>query len=1266
MTTGTETFSVLQNALNAVIDSAEFRRVCEEIKRGARVVSISGLVAGPARALALSALQRETGKRFAVVVPAQRDLEDWERDINFWYCALRGVTECADAVAVLPASESDPYAGGSPHTETLEKRALALWRLARRQQSRPGVSPAKDHPRAAQAADFVLLTSRALARRTVPPAEILKAGAVLRRDEDHSPEELVEKLIAGGYVREDPIGAIGEFSMRGGILDVWPPGRSAPARVEFFGDTVDSIREFDQETQLSTVQLAEIEIPPMRELAVTARDFREWAARARQRWRDERFARSLRDRTVFGDEGEDFPGWEWLISLVLERSAGVFEYLKDAVLIVDEPVAVENYLASAFQTLEERYTETDTADDLGLAPHELYLTPEELRSGIDAMQRVEMRALGRTAAKMDQEIALDAEQPKVSLGKERQQRKPLFLFPAPGLEAGLVPPGRTSASSKRTHQPSTEVEWKAQSVMRYHGRLPDLASDLISRHTKGKGTTVFVMPSSGVAERVAEILREYEVNVRLTSFVDNADYSDSSDAIVTAGKLSGGFELPSARLVVHVEGDLFDEAAEPALERRSTAIKREKKRRARGAAFLSDFRDLKVGDYVVHIDHGIARFGGLVTLDLGPTQSSASGLASAARGEFMLLYYAEESKLYVPVERLDLVQRYSSAEGHQPALDRLGGIGWQKTKAKAKRAMRDMADELLRLYAERKLVEGYAFPQDAPWQREFEEGFEYTLTPDQETAIEDVKHDMETPTPMDRLLCGDVGYGKTEVAMRAAFKAVMDGKQAAILTPTTVLAYQHFDTFRQRFAPFPVKVELLSRFRSTKEQKAVVKSVEAGEVDVVIGTHRILSKDVGFRDLGLVVVDEEQRFGVAHKERLKQLKKRVDVLTLSATPIPRTLNMSLSGLRDMSLIETPPSDRLAIQTQVVQSSDAVIKSAIELELSRGGQVFFIHNRVESIETIAALVKRLVPQARMAVGHGQMNEKEMERVMLDFIGYKYDVLVATTIIENGIDIPRANTIIINRADNYGLSQLYQLRGRVGRSSRRAYAYLLIPTEQELSPIARRRLAAIREFSDLGAGFRIAALDLELRGAGNLLGGQQSGHMDALGFDLYTQMLERTVGELRGEQVEDEPTVSINLGVDVAIPESFIADMGQRLRTYKRVSSARDEEVLAAIRAETEDRYGRIPEPVEDLFNYARLRQAAELVGVISIDRTREGIAIKLAEKARVAPEKLMELIQVREGASFSPSGVLRLELNEEERDHALAVARRVLLQIRADG
>jgi len=1266
VTTATTSSSVLDAALGDLANSPEFKTALEQIRGGARVISISGLVAAPGRALVLAALQRETGKQFALVVPAQRDLENWQRDIEFWYCALRGVTQCEDSVAILPASESDPYAGGSPHAETLERRALALWRLARTQPH------------------FVLLTSRAMARRMVAPDTVVKAGAIVRRDEDVAPEELVDKLIASGYVREDPVAAVGEVSMRGGILDVWPPGRDAPVRIEFFGDTVDSIREFDPETQLSTTQLQHVEIAPMRELIVRAPDFREWASHARMRWRDERFTRSLRDRTVYADEGESFPGWEWLISLGRENKSCAFDYLKDAVLVIDEPVAVESFLSAAFQTLADRFAENDAADDLGLRPEELYLTAEELRAQIDSLQRMEFRALGRTTAKLDQDLALDAEAPKISVGKERAPKRPLFLFPhvsefplprerggdgggvatPTNLSASATPPAERGTNAGRMPAFPTEIDWKTQSVMRYHGRLPDLARDVIDRHANSATRTLFVMPSRGVAERVTEILREYEVKAVLTAF-DDVSESAEVDAVVTFGKLSGGFEFPSGRLMVHVEADLFDEAAEPAIERRSAAIKREKKRRARAAAFLSDFRDLKVGDYVVHIDHGIARFGGLVTLDLGPSQPTGA-VAAPKRGEFMLLYYADEAKLYVPVERLDLAQRYSSAEGHQPTLDKLGGLGWQKTKAKAKRAMRDMADELLRLYAERKLVQGHAFPPDAPWQREFEEGFEYTLTPDQETAIEDVKNDMETPTPMDRLLCGDVGYGKTEVAMRAAFKAVMDGKQTAVLTPTTVLAYQHFETFRQRFAAFPVKVDLLSRFRSSKEQKEVVKRVEGGEVDVVIGTHRMLSRDVSFKDLGLVVVDEEQRFGVAHKERLKQLKKRVDVLTLSATPIPRTLNMSLSGVRDMSLIETPPSDRLAIQTQVVQSSDAVIKSAIELELSRGGQIFFIHNRVESIETIAALVQRLVPQARIAVGHGKMNEKQMERVMLDFIDYKYDVLVATTIIENGIDIPRANTIIINRADTYGLSQLYQLRGRVGRSNRRAYAYLLIPAEQELSPIARRRLAAIREFSELGAGFRIAALDLELRGAGNLLGGEQSGHMDALGFDLYTQMLERTVSELRGEQVEDETSVTINLGVDVAIPETYISDMGQRLRTYKRVSSARDEDALAAIRTETEDRYGRIPESVDELFAYARLRQTAEDVGVISIDRAPGGIAIKLSEKARVAPEKLMEMVGVREGATFTPSGVLRLELSEDERDEVLAVARRVLLQIRSDG
>ncbi|MEA3011687.1 MAG: hypothetical protein QOD42_232 [Sphingomonadales bacterium] len=1210
---------VLRGVLRRVVEGAEFRRLASEVASGARVVSVAGLTSAPARALALAALQRETARRFAVLVAANRDMETWERDLSFWCGALQtGAGDC-EAVLALPASEGDPYAGASPHAETLERRALSLWNLAR------------DRGR------FVLLSSRALARRTVAPAQLLQAGAALKRDEDFPPEDLVEVLLASGYVREDPVGAVGEFSMRGGILDVWSPGEPAPVRVEFFGDTVDSIRRFNAETQLSIGQLQSTEVVPMRELAVGRDDFRLWAEFARDRWGDETHARALKDRTVHADEGETFPGWEWLASLVLKSDASVFDYLRDAVLVVDEPASVEQYLANSFEAVAARHAENDAAGEIGLRPEELYLTAEELRRGLGGVTRVDFRALGLAASATDERFAGEAEQPVARVGRGRKAPQPLFLFPAV--------------------ERAPEVEWRSLPSKRYHGRIPELAADVRRARADDGALTLFAMPSAGVAERVGDMLSDYNVASRVALAGEGGADAEEFAAVVTAGRLSGGFELPGAALVVHVETDLFDEASGAAVEHRppgagaaTTASARGKK--SKTAAFLSDFRDLKVGDYVVHIDHGVARFGGLQSLELG-----------GRRGEFMLLYYAEDAKLYAPVERLDLVQRYSSAEGHEPTLDRLGGLGWQKTKAKAKRAMRDMADELLKLYAERKLVTGYAFSGDSPWQREFEDAFEYVPTADQETAIEDVKRDMEGQTPMDRLLCGDVGYGKTEVAMRAAFKAVMDSKQVAVLAPTTVLAYQHFETFRARFTAFPVTTELISRFRSTKEQKEIVKRVEAGDVDVIIGTHRILSKDIAFRDLGLVVVDEEQRFGVAHKERLKQLKKRVDVLTLSATPIPRTLNMSLMGLRDMSVIETPPRDRLAIQTQVVQFSESVIKSAVELELGRGGQIFFIHNRVETIDTVAALVKRLAPRARVTVAHGQMNEKEMEQVMLDFVDFKADVLVATTIIENGIDIPRANTIIINRADNYGLSQLYQLRGRVGRSNRRAYAYLLIPSEAELTAISRRRLAAIREFSDLGAGFRVAALDLELRGAGNLLGGQQSGHMDALGFDLYTQMLERTVAELRGEQVEDETSVSINLGVDVSIPEDYVGDMGQRLRTYKRIASARDDEALDVIRRETEDRYGRPPESVERLFEYARLRRAAEETGVVSVDRTPTGLAFKLKETARVSPEKLLALVGSGQGASFSPSGVLKVEAAGAG---LIEKARAVLLEIRAGG
>jgi transcription-repair coupling factor (superfamily II helicase) len=1194
--------------------SEEFNRLAAELDRGLRAIIISGL-AGSARALVLTALEKRINRRIVFVTGSNREVEEFQPDVEFFYCALNGVDTCASSVLAIPALETDPYDGTSPHAEVLEQRALALHR-------------------AAQGEARILLTSlAALAERTVAPDRLRSSSVTMRIGDDMPPELIVDLLIASGYVRQEPVGAVGEFSLRGGILDIFSPAHDAPHRIEFFGDTVDSIREFDADTQRSITRVSESRIVPMRELAVRREEFIEWADRARQRWTDERFRRDLRVRLAHAERGEPFAGWEYLLPLTRPLDHSAFDYFKDAVLVIDEPVDIEKRAAELYNYLSERYAQADDAGELALEPEKLFLTAEQLRARFLAATRVELRLLGRAAASTDEQFRIDSLTiPSAQIVPPRPTNSSLFLF--------------------TLSETTPDIQFISQSPRRYHGRVQDLARDLQAKTGASRQAQLFAMPSLGLAERVREMLAEYEVTAELLPSLNPSARSAGGHAgiatghMVTVGKIANGFTLPVANLSLLIESDLFGDV-ERAERQRTTATRARKQRKV--SAFLSDLGDLKVGDYVVHIDHGIGQFQGLmqITTAGGPTGNVAAGLERAASGvrEFMLLTYAEGARLYVPVERLDLVQRYSAGEGHKPQLDRLGGVGWQKAKARARRAMRDMAEELLKLYAERKLIGGHAYGTDTPWQQEFEDAFEYQLTPDQEAAIEDVKTGMQQAEPMDRLVVGDVGYGKTEVAMRAAFKAVMEGKQVAVLAPTTVLTFQHFKTFQNRFGAFPVRIEMLSRFRTAKEQKEVVKALEAGAVDIVIGTHRLLSKDIKFKDLGLLVVDEEQRFGVAHKERIKQMRKKVDVIAMSATPIPRTLNMSLAGLRDMSVIETPPRDRLAIQTHVVQFSEAVMRSAIELELQRGGQVFFVHNRVETIYAIAELVGRLAPQARIGVGHGQLGERELEDVILKFIGHELDVLVSTTIIENGIDIPLANTIIINRADMYGLAQLYQLRGRVGRSNRRAYAYLLIPNEEGLTEIARRRLAAIREFSDLGAGFRIAALDLELRGAGNLLGGQQSGHIDAIGFDLYTQMLERTVRELKGERVEDEVSTAINLGVDIRIPEDFIRDVSQRLRTYKRISSAESEDELADIHAEIADRYGPIPETVESLFEYARLRRAATRLGIISIDREGGRLAVKLSEQAAIDPDNLIALV-AGGGASFTPAGVLKISLAAE--------------------
>jgi transcription-repair coupling factor (superfamily II helicase) len=996
---------------------------------------------------------------------------------------------------------------------------------------------------------------------------------VVRRGETFDRDALLEHLNTVGYEAADVVEMPGQYALRGGILDVYSPEGDRPVRIEFFGDEVESIRKFDPATQRSSHPVDEALLLPLTETPV------------REELLDAIHVRLSGGRIAGNEEGVEqavraggvtvFPGWEFYAP-VAHESRSLFDLLPNATVLTDERDNLIQELDRSWTRIGEAHERSGIGNLV--KPGDLYFPPDEWWPMLAALPGAEFEHLGITRA--DEEKAW--------------------------------------------------VQFTAQPTPRFHGSVPVMLDELKKLMAAGRGV-VFAAPNTGEVERLADIFSEYNVSFRLgsrtrggESYADETAYfsGDGLSTTLVKAYVPEGVIFPDANLAIFGARDLFDES--------EVVFSRPQRHKSKVSAFLSDFRDLQVGDYVVHVEHGIAQYQGLKEINQGDGPA-----------EFMLLEFAEAARLYVPLTRLDLIQKYRSSEGAKPVLSHLGTATWAKTKARVRKAMKDMADELLKLYAQRQMAQGHAFSADTEWMKEFEDAFEFIETEDQAQAISDVKSDMESGRPMDRLLCGDVGYGKTEVAMRAAFKALSDNKQVAVLAPTTVLAFQHFETFKQRFAAFPVTVEMISRFRSPKQQKEILLKAEAGKIDVLIGTHRILSKDLKFSDLGLLIVDEEQRFGVRHKERLKQMRKQVDVLTMSATPIPRTLHMSLVGLRDMSVIETPPKDRMAIQTVVASWDQKLIQSAIEQELEREGQVYFVHNRVDSIWEIAARLQELVPQARILVGHGQMLETELERVMLKFMHHEADILVATTIIENGLDIPLCNTILINRAERLGLSELYQLRGRVGRSDRRAYAYLLLPAEIELTPIARRRLAALKEFSDLGAGFKIAALDLELRGAGNLLGGEQSGHIEAIGFELYTQMLDRAVREMKGEMPEEEIATQLNLGLNIRIPAEYIPEENQRLRMYKRVAGVEREAQLQDVRAELIDRYGEPPAAVGNLLEYADLKLLAVRVGVNTIERKRDQISIKFRQNATIDPERLARFVASQRGAQFTPDGTLKL-------------------------
>jgi transcription-repair coupling factor (superfamily II helicase) len=1091
-----------------------------------------------AKALVAAHVAAELRRPVVVLVTSGARAETLAASLEFFYKALAG--QEATEVAVFPALDAMPWQEVSSHAEILETRAVTLWRYT------------------SGLARVVVAPIAAARMRLADAASYAAQARTLARDEEVSLDEFVAHLRRVGYESHDMVEMPGQFTIRGGIVDVFPAEAERPVRLELFGDSVESLREFDPNTQRSVRPIERVTLPPLLEQPANG-----------SRTSDEKFGGKA----------------------VTPHAHSLFDLREETIVILDEPEAIDEAAKEFFANTEETLQDAGDSAENAIASH-FFTTDWD-------------RQLSRHAR-----LELDR-----------------LLVTREGIEARAM---------------------QTQSTTRYHGNVPAFMAEARERIATGE-RVLLAAGNLGELERFVDLCHEYEVPYRLGELEENvtsARLSEDSSAgsipaiVLARAPFVDGVVFPDSRLTIYGTGDLFETlpAGAPA------------RRRPKTASFFSDFSELKAGDYVVHVDHGIGQFEGLQQIENG-----------GARGEFMRLRYADDAKLYVPLERLDLVQSYRAVEGAKPVLDKLGGTTWTARKARVRKSVEDMADKLLKLYAQRKAGEGFAFSPDGAFQGEFEDAFEFDETPDQAIAITDVKRDMERSQPMDRLLCGDVGYGKTEVAMRAAFKSVVDSKQVVVLAPTTVLAFQHYETFRRRFAAFPVKIDMVSRFRSPRELKDTLAGVEAGKVDIVIGTHRLLSRDVKFHDLGLLVVDEEQRFGVAHKERLKELKHNVDVLTLSATPIPRTLNMSLVGLRDMSVIETPPKDRLAIQTVVAPFSESLVRRAIEEELARDGQVFLVHNRVETIYSIAAMVNQLVPKARVVVGHGQMNEKELESVMLKFVSDQADVLISTTIVENGLDIPRANTILINRADRFGLSELYQLRGRVGRSNQRAYAYLLVPEDVSLTPLATRRLAALKEFSALGAGFRVAALDLELRGAGNLLGGQQHGHINAIGFDLYCQMMERAVSTLKGEETKPEMRATINLGLDIRIPQEYIPNENLRLRTYKRIAGITSDAEREEVDRELADRFGPAPPAVGNLLDYALLKGLAERILVSSIERRANEVAIKFHPETTLPPEKLVGLIRSKgEGMRLDPGGTLWMRI--ERRGRIAESVRNVLLPL----
>ncbi len=1093
-----------------------------------------------AAAWVLDLISHDLGRPLLVVVPH-------EIDAYAWLEASRLFSTQKGAV-YFPAPSLSPYQEAEISLLVRAEESLAVDRIARRDIS------------------TVITTPRALFRRLPTAADVTAARLDILPDADHPIDDLIDHLMRWGYHRSDLVYEVGQFASRGGVFDLFPPGYSMPVRLDLFGDTVESIRTFEPQSQRSQDSLEQLEVLPLSLYSQGAAEAQLIADLMADQAGPQLSPETAERITALRENGR-FDGWEHFLPLLALETVSLPDLMENPLIVTLDPTSLGQEVEHHGEILQTDFASRVEQQRPAVPPELLEHPVEEVARWVDGAE--------------------------VRLGD-------LFV--------------KTSAA----------IDFGATLTDLLHDKLQLFPREVELARARGDRIAL-VVPEDHRA-KIGELLEGRDIELGPTG-VD-----------LVSGDLQRGFYLPAAGLTIFGERQLL---------RRSPLVRRAVKKKKGFGPFLSSLRDLKIGDYVVHSDHGIGQFMALRSIgdDAGERTDLPPALAEAmperaAGVEVMEIAYATGKRLLLPLSRLDQVQKYSGIEGVAPRLDRLGGTSWNRTKSRIKKGMRDMAEELLKLYAQRQLAEAPQITGSSDMQQQFEAAFEYDETPDQLDAIQAIADDLTQKRPMDRLLCGDVGFGKTEVAMRAALMVVDGGYQVAVLAPTTILADQHLETFKLRFAGTPVEIEMISRFRTVAQARDIEQRVNDGKIDILIGTHRLLGRKINFPKLGLVIIDEEQRFGVAHKERLKKLRKDVHVLAMSATPVPRTLQLSLAGVRDLSLIETPPRDRMAIETAILPFEPQLIREAIEYEMDRNGQVYYVYNRVETIDKMAAYLREVVPSARVTVGHGQLDEKELSQRMHAFTDHKYDVLLATTIIENGIDIPNVNTMIVHRADRFGLSQLYQLRGRVGRSDQLAFCYLLVSADRILTQEARKRLDAIREFTELGAGFRVAGRDLEIRGAGNLLGAQQSGHIAAVGIETYLKMLEETVAELKGEAPEEAPTVTLDLPVAMSIPEDYVGDPNLRMEVYRRLAA--EDEAEADVLAELRDRFGPPPEGVRTLIRVAALKRLAESLRMQSISARGSRLTIRLRQDAQVDPDRLISLVSQRPGSRFSPSGALTLD------------------------